>query len=119
MTRMWMIPPRELCDGDEKSHLKGEHSEMHQAYGTIRNHPHGEAVIKGHADKNPPNLDTSLIVERHNELAAEMERRGIEHESPLIYYDDVGMGSIDIEENRRDLYERCENCRSRMQKEVV
>lgn len=108
MTRMWGIDPGLLC----RNHLLGEHSEMHQEAGTIENHPHGEAVVKGHAEKEQ--VDTSLIKERHDELVDEMERRGMNHDSPLDYRDSLGLGSIDIEKNLEELAGRCEDCRERI-----
>lgn len=111
MTRMWMIDPGHLC----RDHLLGEHNELHKLVGGIRNHAHGEAIADGQAEKG--NVDTSRIEERHVKLADELERRGYEHDSPLKYGDDeyqAGVGSIDVENNRRDLAERCDDCAVRM-----
>ncbi|MFB6253056.1 MAG: pyrimidine dimer DNA glycosylase/endonuclease V [Halobacteriaceae archaeon] len=109
MTRMWGIDPTLLCD----QHLLGEHSELHQVVGTLRNHPHGKAIIKGHAEKNQ--IDTTQIKERHEELATEMERRGIDHSSPLEYSDALQLGSINCKQNRVELQERCADCRKRIE----
>lgn len=106
---MWGIDPRLLCD----RHLLGEHTEMHQAVGTLRNHPHGEAILRGHAERKQ--LDTSKIQERHDELAYEMERRGMNHDSPLHYDDALDLGRIDPERNLEDLKKRCDDCRRRIE----
>lgn len=108
MTRMWNIDPGLMCD----RHLLGEHREMHQEVGTLRNHPHGLEVVKGHAKNG--HIDTSLIKQRHDELVEEMERRGFQHGSPLDYSDELGLGEIDVEKNREELSRRCENCRGRI-----
>lgn len=108
MTRMWAIDPSQLC----REHLVGEHAEMHQIVGTIRNHPHGESIVDGHADAG--DVDTSLIQQRHDELVSEMERRGFDHDSPMDYDDDLNAGHVDVEDNRRDLRDRCGACERRM-----
>jgi len=104
MTRMWGINPEDMCD----KHLLGEHKEMHQIAGTIENHPHGKAIALGHVKKGQ--LDTSLINDRHYELAVEMLNRGMEHDSPIDYHDKLGIGEINIFKNRRDLMDRCDDC---------
>lgn len=107
MTRLWAVDPRLLCD----QHLLGEHAECHQEVGTLRNHPHGRAIVAGHADRGQ--VDTALLQSRHDELAAELERRGMAHDSPLDYDDDLELGSVDPDANRRDLARRCDACRER------
>lgn len=112
MTRMWLLDPSLLC----RDHLLGEHNELHKLVGGIRNHPHGKAIADGQAAKG--NIDTSLIDDRHRQLAAELDRRGYDHDSPLKYGDEeyqAGVGAIDIEVNRGDLRQRCADCRSRME----
>lgn len=107
---MWGIDPALLCD----QHLVGEHAEMHQAVGTLRNHPHGEAIVRGHAENQQ--VDTARIQARHDELAEELERRGLTHDSPLEYDDTHDLGDIDPERNRRALGERCADCRRRIER---
>lgn len=112
MTRMWCVPTEILCD----EHLCGEHAEHHQLVGTILNHPHGEAIAAGHAEKG--NIATSRLEERHEELAEEMEQRGFNHESPLEYEGPpFGVGAIDMNHNLSDLLDRCADCNDRFQKE--
>lgn len=108
MTRLWGTNPEKMCD----QHLLGEHKELHQEVGTLRNHPHGLAIVKGHAKRKQ--VDTSLIQDRHEELVQEMENRGFKHNSPLDYEDELGLGSIDIEDNREELVGRCKYCRRRI-----
>jgi hypothetical protein len=112
MTRMWSLPPTYLCD----DHLLGEHSEMHQEAGTLENHDHGLAVVRGHAKL--AQFQLSRCVDRHDELAAELDNRGFDHDSPLDYdldsYDDVGY--IDRHANLVDLYQRCDDCADRIER---
>lgn len=108
MTRLWNIDPAKLC----RQHLLGEHKEMHQEAGTLHNHPHGEAIVRGHAEKGQ--VDTALIQKRHDELATELERRGMNHNSPLDFDDPLKIGYVDVEANKRDLANRCDECRERL-----
>lgn len=108
MTRLWGVDPALLC----REHLLGEHREMHQEIGTLRNHPHGEAIVQGHAEQGQ--VDTSRLQERHDELVAEMERRGYDHASPMDYEDQLDLGEIDVVANREELMERCDKCRERI-----
>jgi hypothetical protein len=98
----------------------GEHNEMHMLVGSIRKHPHGEAIARGHAEKGQ--INTALIQERHDELAEEMESRGFDHDSPMDYDDELNVGEVDATrdpmfpgDNLKDeLADRCEDCRKRM-----
>lgn len=109
MTRMWGLDTALLCD----QHLRGEHVELHQAVGTLRNHTHGEAIVRGHAAKGQ--VDTARIEDRHDALAEEMERRGMAHRSPMDYSDEHDLGELDAAANRADLAERCPDCRARIE----
>lgn len=87
---------------------------MHQEAGTLLNHPHGEAIVEGHARKGQ--VDVALLEMRHDQLVDEMEKRGFNHDSPFEYdiseYED--MGDIDVDEKIADLRERCDDCAARM-----
>lgn len=107
MTRMWGIDPELLCD----QHLLGEHSEMHQEVGQVR--AGNIAAVEGHAREGQ--VDTAKLQERHDELAEEMERRGMDHDSPLDYEDELELGEIDVDANRAELAERCADCRARIE----
>lgn len=106
MTRMWGVDPELLCD----QHLLGEHREMHQEVGQIR--AGNLASVTGHAREEQ--VDTSKLQERHDELVDEMERRGMNHDSPMDYEDELDLGSIDVDANLDDLRERCDDCRERI-----
>jgi hypothetical protein len=108
MTRMWMLHPRVLC----RDHLLGEHTEIHQVAGTLATHDHGESIVRGHAERGQ--VDTSRLSERHEALAAELERRGYTHDSPLAYDDELDLGTVDPAESIVDLRDRCTDCAARM-----
>lgn len=115
MTRMWLgVDPAELCD----QHLLGEHKELHQEVGTLRNHPHGRAVVEGHVDAGQVVLER--IMDRHDALVAEMKRRGMNHDSPLSFDtaeadDELVVDHNDDAANRKDLAGRCTDCRGQME----
>ena len=74
--RIWDLPASHLC----RNHLLGEHRELH-ALRTILTHNK-----KGYAH-HPETLrwkgKLKALYNRHEELVAEMQRRGYQHRSPL------------------------------------
>ena len=112
MTRLWCgVDVADLCD----THLLGEHSEMHQEVGTWLRHPHGEAVVEGHVEK--AQVVPRMIRDRHDDLAAEMAERGMNHDSPLEDFDPDAMPQPTSdamngihEANRDRLRRRCDDC---------
>ncbi len=101
---MWGINPKLLC----VHHLLGEHLEMHMFAGAINK---GKS-IQGYIDKNL--VDVQKINMRHTELVKEMESRGMHHNSPLKAFYSLLKGTINIENNIKDLSDRCEKCRERI-----
>lgn len=87
---------------------------MHQEAGTLLNHPHGEAIVRGHAKRGQFQL--SKAEPRHDELVDEMKSRGMNHDSPFDYdlsdYSDIGY--VDPHANLVDLYNRCDECADRI-----
>lgn len=127
MTRQRKVDPEFLCHYDDHenretdySHLMGEHAELHMVIGSIRDHPHGIAIVEGHAEKGQ--INTALIQERHDALVAEMERRGIDHDTPMDYDDELDLGVIDTtldpnieqDSNLQQLMDECPACRERI-----
>lgn len=110
MTRLWALPTEYLCD----QHLVAEHAECHQEGGTLVNHPHGEAIVRGHAKLGQ--VRTSLLESRHDELVVEMLDREMNHDSPFDYDIENDIGYIDRHYNFVDLYTRCDDCAARMDK---
>jgi len=101
LMRMWNVDPRLMC----RRHLLGEHVEMHMFAGTLAK----GVSIKGYLDGGLVEVDR--IRTRHDELAAEMERRGYKHSSPLR--DDCPSfcaGSVSVDESLAELARRCPQC---------
>ncbi len=109
---MWMINTILPC----RQHLGGEHFEMHKHIPKFRNghNVHGRfyPIIQ---------IQFKGYKERHDALAAEMIRRGMNHNSPLIdipdfkliypeYYD----LEVDIEISTKELMLRCTECCDRI-----
>ena len=107
-----MVKPNFLCD----KHLLGEHGELHKFIPTFKKRyrvdkrfsPVVQIQFKGYQ-------------ERHDEIAAEMLRRKMNHKSPLPelpdfkaiypqYYDKT----VDISVSTEDLISRCEKCKERL-----
>lgn len=107
---MWLgTPPKQLCD----QHLLGLHKELHQEAGTIKNHPHGEAVAAGHYRLGQ--ISTEKIQSKHEKVVEEMKSRGMNHESSLQFEDCCGYRSwmlgVDAERiNKISLAARCDKC---------
>lgn len=107
--RMWIgIDPSQLCN----QHLLGEHGEIHK---------HRHNYVKRHSIANrikyPAQVVPGLMKERHDALAAEMKRRGINHKSP---YRMPSLAHLSLEEtfprtskrhNMADLCFRCAECK--------
>ncbi len=99
--RMWNVDPKLMC----RKHLLGEHVEMHMFAGTLAK----GVSIQGYLDGGLVEVDRIRI--RHDELAAEMERRGYRHSSPLR--DDCPSfcaGRVNADENLSELARRCPQC---------
>ena len=101
---MWKINPNEMCN----QHLLGEHVEMHMFVGTLNR----KKCVKGYLDNGL--LEIHNLKKRHDEIAKEMERRGMNHKSPLLKYKVIKKGKISIDKSKRDLKKRCRECRSMM-----
>lgn len=101
---MWCIDPKLLC----RQHLLGEHNELHKLVGSIQ----AGHSIDGYVEREQ--VDTSRIQQRHDELAAELERRGYRHDSPLSYDDALEQGTVDSDANREELRQRCARCAERI-----
>ena len=109
---MWMINPKHLC----KKHLLGEHGEMHKFLPSFRK----KVKIDG---RFSPIVQIQFqgYKERHDALAEEMLRRGMNHKSPLIDLPDFKSmypqhyhRTVEVPHNIKDLSERCPDCRERM-----
>ena len=112
--RMWMVDPKVLCD----KHLLGEHGEIHK---------HRHNFVKQHsiAKRISPvvQIEPSAMESRHNVLAEEMLRRGMNHQSPFlqpsIAYLPIAeqLAVVDIHNSLNDLSNRCSECCDRIKNE--
>ena len=103
-----MVDPSKMC----KKHLLGEHVETHMFLGTLRK----RKSIKGYIKNNL--LEPLSLKQRHDELVAEMNRRGMNHNTPLIINNELNYLSsedlnhkINRENSEGELKSRCFNCR--------
>ena len=98
-----MVDPSMMC----RQHLLGEHVECHMFRGSLLK---GKSV-RGFLDAGL--LDSRQLAHRHDQLAAEMARRGYNHSSPLpTDFDvDAAAGDVNPVTARRELAARCPSCR--------
>lgn len=105
--RIWDLPVEKLC----RKHLLGEHLELHAIWSVIVNDKSGYS-------KHPETIrwkgKLRALNKRHELQVKEMEKRGYNHNSPLI-----GIVSGDSEQNKyidspeeqiRILREKCNDC---------
>jgi len=103
--RQWLVPTEYLCD----RHLLGEHLEHHMFVGSLNKNK----SIKGFIEKGL--VEPLTLQKRHDDLVREMSKRKMNHKSPLnqlIYLNKEG--SVNIEQNIKELKNRCEKCRERI-----
>lgn len=104
--RMWNVEPKIIC----RKHLLGEHVELHMLVGSINKGKslHGFAVDRL--------IEPKKIVERHEQLVAEMQRRGYNHSSPLQEFSLEHLSpyiqnvTVDTDHSLRELLKRCPLC---------
>ena len=103
--RMWNVNPVLLC----RKHLLGEHVETHMFLGTLRE----GKKLDGYISKGL--VEVHNIIKRHDELAAEMQRRGYNHNSPTQECELWECGCVNSEQNIVELHRRCPDCRERIE----
>ena len=111
--RMWMVDTKTMC----RKHLLGEHVETHMILGTLNS----GIRLDGYAHNNL--LELKSLKKRHDEIAAEMVRRGYNHQSPLDWKDEkidsviqtseVKSSKVDRFLALEDLHARCSECRKK------
>lgn len=108
--RLWKVDPSKLC----RNHLLGEHNEMHSFVGTINKWKKGgKGAMKdfvGSRFVTDGLVEVHYIKQRHEELVAEMEKRGMNHKSPLPDFEEFECGKIDVAANEKELGRRCTSC---------
>ena len=97
--RMYLVNPKFMCD----KHLVREHDACHVFSGS---------VTKAHHRRDTGTFESAQIKPCHDAVVEEMERRGIVHGSPLIYFDnDRNLGVVDREKSLVDLLQ-CPDCKA-------
>jgi len=89
-----------------RKHLLGEHVEIHMTVATLRL---GRSV-DGFLEKGL--LELRSLKSRHDELVAEMRRRGHHHRSPLGRVPRRTEGKVNRRANLIELARRCPDCRA-------
>ena len=74
--RIWDLPPERLC----RNHLLGEHRELHAIWSVLTNNRRGYSA---HPEVLRWKGRLRALFLRHEDLVAEMLRRGYRHGSPL------------------------------------
>jgi hypothetical protein len=98
---MWMVDPKIMC----QQHLLGEHCELHMIAANIKL---GRS-IDGYIAINA--IEPQSIGRRHDELVVEMDRRGMNHQSPLDFSTELYQEIIiDRAAALKLLTERCHRC---------
>ena len=92
------MDPRAMC----RAHLLGEHVECRMLRGSLRKGRRLDGFVESGL------VDSRMLLERHEELAREMVRRGYRHASPLpADFDVLGApGSVDVQRSMRELVTR-------------
>ena len=112
MTRMFMVPPSQMC----QQHILGEHKELHMIAGSLKRAIDGDdrhrATLEGQADAG--NIDVRQLASRHRTLEAYGN-----WDSPLPSFNiqeaSFANGHIDTRRSRRDLRSRCSDCAQQME----
>lgn len=111
--RMWMLPVQGMC----RKHLMGEHVEMHMFAGSILK----DISMKGYLANGL--FQPEDLRKRHDDLVAEMLRRGYNHKSPMQDYEpqlfcsltgEEFSAKVDLIHNYNDLTTRCSDCAVKM-----
>lgn len=100
-----MVDPEIMC----RKHLLGEHVEHHMFAGSIN-----KGISMGRFLGNNL-LEPASLQSRHEELVAEMTRRGYDHKSPMPPVADFGSAHVAINRTAAltELLRRCPECLQR------
>jgi len=101
--RMWKVDPKTMC----QQHLLGEHVEMHMMIGTLKKGRSVQGFVDGGL------MEVHNVIRRHDRLAREMVRRGMNHKSPAEKIELHRAGRVDVVASLRELKKRCPGCRAR------
>jgi hypothetical protein len=109
--RMWMVDTKTMC----RKHLLGEHVETHMILGSLKSGIRLDGYVRNNL------LELKSLKKRHDELAAEMVRRGYNHKSPfdwkeeeidsVMQTNEVKNSKVDRSLALEDLHSRCSECK--------
>ena len=106
--RMWQVNPKIMC----RNHLLGEHVELHMFKSSIEKGINMDGYIKSNL------LEPLSIINRHEKLVSEMDRRGYNHSSTIGYLRLYQLFDIkdyrykiDKKKSLKELLRRCKECR--------
>ena len=103
---MWMVNPVVMC----RQHLLGEHVECHMFLGHLKL----KKSVVGYIENNL--FQPKSLKDRHDLLALEMQKRGMNHNSPLNEVDISYLSEeqkscvIDKKKSSTELFRRCSKC---------
>jgi hypothetical protein len=103
---MWMVNPEWMC----RQHLLGEHVETHMFFGSLMK----LKDVSGFIDKGL--LEFKSLNKRHDQLAAEISRRGYTHASPMGVLKNftpsnkISHSIVDRVKSEQELLSRCPEC---------
>ena len=101
--RNWNIDSKLMCN----KHLVGGHGEIHKSVANLRYTKNWTLSLTTKGFLEPQNF-----LSRHNKIAIEMIKRGMNHKSPLdVSNIDLPTSKVDINRSIKDLKERCPACR--------
>lgn len=102
--RMTKVDPRCLC----RKHLVAEHIDMHLFMDWYKKKKNLSGYLRNGT------LELHSIHDRHEALALELRRRGLEHNTPMIRYCLQFAGHIDLKESYVRQTKKCKACGDRM-----
>jgi hypothetical protein len=107
--RMWRVAPDLMC----RNHLLGEHLELHTFASRLCTGKNVDGYIRNGL------LEPARLFARHEQLVAEMDRRGLRHHTPMteIERPELPVGKIDLADNIRELARRCDGCLQRIRRD--
>jgi hypothetical protein len=98
--RIWDLPPKKLC----KSHLLGEHRELHALWNILTKEKKG---YRKHPETKRWEGKLAALYKRHEDLVTEMNKRDYSHNSDLdrekCIGDDIQTQFVDSLEKQIDI----------------
>jgi hypothetical protein len=101
--RIWDMPPEKLC----RSHLLGEHRELHAIWNILNE---GKKGYRKHPETMRWEGKLAALYNRHEDLVTEMKKRGYSHKSELerekCSGDDIQKHFVDSKEQQIEILKK-------------